>query len=208
VAEALRDAGHEAAVPDLVAAALSGDPARFAAAAVDLDRSDQPVVLVGHSGAGVVLPAIAAALASWPRLTAFVDAGIPPCEGSSTVGGDFITVLREMSADGIVPKWSQWWDDGVFEAIVPDEDRRRSIGTELPEVPLRFFETPIDLPSGWCENAAAYVLLSDGYRRDADRALALGWQVKERPGEHLDIVNEGRAIAEILLDLVERLRSP
>lgn len=199
VAEALREAGHEATVPDLVAAALSGDPARFAAAAMEGDKSDQ--VLVGHSGAGAVLPSIAAGLASWPRLTVFVDAGLPPCEGGFTAGGDFLASLQEMSTNGILPKWSQWWEEGVLEAIVPDERRRKNIETELPEVPLRFFETPIELPAGWCENPAAYVLLSDGYRREAERASSLGWPVTERAGEHLEIVNDGQGIAEILLDL-------
>jgi Alpha/beta hydrolase family len=202
-AEALREAGHEATVPDLVAAALSGDPASFAAAAIEADQSREPVVLVGHSGAGAVLPLIAAGLASWPRLTVFVDAGIPPCEGGFTAGGDFTPALLEMSTNGILPKWSRWWEKGVLEAIVPDEERRRKVETELPEVPLRFFETPIEVPARWCENPAAYVLLSAGYRREADRASALGWQVNERRGEHLDIVNDGGAIAHILLGFVE-----
>lgn len=207
VAEALREAGHEPAVPDLVAAAVSGNPVSFAAAAVEVAPSDQPVVLVGHSGAGAVLPLIAGRLGSWPQLSVFVDAGLPPCEGRCLAGGDFLGVLKEMSSDGILPKWSQWWGEGVLEAIVPDEDRRRIIESELPEVPLRFYETPLDLPGRWCERPAAYVLLSDGYRADADRAAALGWPVHARPGDHLDIVNDGQAIADVLLSLFERPQS-
>ena len=102
------------------------------------------------------------------------------------------------------PELAPFRDDGVLEAIVPDQDRRREVETELPEVPLRFYETPIAVPAGWCADAAAYLLLSDGYRRDADRAMLLGWPVRERHGEHLDIVTCDRDIADLLLDLAER----
>jgi len=204
VANALREAGHKAVVPNLIAAATTGDPARFTEAAVEATNSDEPVVLVGHSGAGAVLPSIAVGLAPRPRLIVFVDASIPPCEGVFSAGGDFLPTLQELASDGILPKWSRWWDDGVLEAIVPDQDRRLEVETELPEVPLRFYETLIAVPAGWCANAAAYLLLSDGYRRDADRAMLLGWPVRERYGEHLDIVTCDRDIADLLLDLAER----
>jgi hypothetical protein len=204
VAEALNEAGHEVIVPNLVAAATTGDPATFTAAAVEAADSDEPVVLVGHSGAGALLPQIAVGLAPRPRLTLFVDAGIPPCEGVFTAGGDFLPTLRELASDGILPKWSRWWDDGVLEAILPDQERRREVEGELPEVPLQFYERPIAVPAGWCADAAAYLLLSDGYRRDADRAMHLGWPVHERHGEHLDIVTCDRDIADLLLDLAGR----
>jgi hypothetical protein len=203
VADALKEAGHEAIVPNLVAAAETGDPARFVEAAAGAKEFDEPVVLVGHSGAGAVLPSIAEGLASWPHSIVFVDAGVPPCEGVFTAGGEFLATLQGLATNGILPKWSRWWDDGVLEAIIHDEHRRRDIAVELPEVPLRLFETPINAPFGWCAHLAAYVLLSEGYQSDADRASLLGWPVRERPGEHLDIVNEGPAIAHMLIDLAE-----
>ncbi len=204
VAEALRKAGHEVIVPDLVAAAATGDPARFAEAAVEAAQSEEPVVLAGHSGAGPLLPVIAAGLPALPHLMVFVDAGLPPSEGVFTAGGDFLPKLQELAPDGILPRWSLWWGEDVLEAIVPDQDRRRQIEAELPEVPLRFYQTPIALPARWCDNSAAYILLSEGYRPDADRASDLGWPVHERPGEHLDIANHGHAIADILLGLAAR----
>ena len=59
------------------------------------------------SGAGAVLPNIAVGLAPRPRLILFVDAGIPPCEGVFTTGGDFLPALLELASDGILPKWSK-----------------------------------------------------------------------------------------------------
>jgi hypothetical protein len=91
-----------------------------------------------------------------------------------------------------------------LESLVPDDRRRREIEKELPLVPLAFFEAPIEVPTNWCKSGGAYVLLSEAYRLDASRAGSLGWPVVERPGAHLDIVNDEEAIADILLDLSNR----
>lgn len=87
--------------------------------------------------------------------------------------------------------------------LVPLAERRGVVESELSEVPLSFYETVIEMPSGWCAGADAYVLLSEAYRDDARRASVLGWPVVERRGGPLDIVNDGEAIASILLDLVD-----
>jgi hypothetical protein len=202
VADALVIAGHEASVPDLVPAAVTGDPAAFVERAVAQCSPAEDVVIVGHSGAGAVLPAIAAGVQSGPRLLVFVDAGLPPCEGTFSVGGDFVGPLRELAGDGVLPIWSQWWGDGVLEALIPLDQRRHEIEAELPRVPLSFYETVIEAPRNWCTIPTAYILLSEAYRQDAQRAAAVGWPVVERLGGHLDLVNHGEAIASILIDLV------
>jgi hypothetical protein len=203
VAESLTQTGHEVIVPNLVAAAISGNPLSYAGAASDACEAND-VVLVGHSGAGAILPLVAQGLTHAPRLTVFLDAGLPPCEGSFTAGGDFIGRLRELAIDGVLPKWSQWWRTGLLETLVPDVDRREAIERELPEISIQFYEIAIDVPRGWCVTPGAYVLLSDGYRSDADSAVSLGWPVIERLGRHLDIVNDGDAIADILVELGRR----
>jgi hypothetical protein len=114
-----------------------------------------------------------------------------------------LATLRDLAENGILPVWSRWWGEGVLEDLVRDDRRRSEIENELPEVPLAFYEAPIELPPDWCTNAGAYVLLSEAYRLDASRAASLGWPVVERPGEHLDVVNDEGAIAGILLNLLE-----
>jgi hypothetical protein len=69
-------------------------------------------------------------------------------------------------------------------------------------VSLSFYETVMDASRTWCATPTAYVLLSDAYRDDAQRAAVVGWPVAERLGGHLDIVADGEAIASILIDLV------
>jgi hypothetical protein len=97
--------------------------------------------------------------------------------------------------------WSRWWRPGLFESLVPDDGRRDLIERELPEVPLRLYETQIAVPDRWCATSGAYLLLSEGYRADAERATELGWPVVERLGNHLDIVNDAEEITEILVEL-------
>ena len=191
VAEELRQNDHDVAVPDLRRAAEAGDAAEVIGAAASVVGRD-PVVVVGHSGAGSFLPSIAADASA--RLV-FVDAGIPPCSGEVTAGGDFIDRLRTLSSSGVLPKWSTWWGDGAMEVLVPAVDRRREIVAELPEVPLALYESPITLPERWCELPSAFVLLSDAYRADADTARSRQWPILERVGSHFDIVNLPSTIA-------------
>ena len=201
VAEDLRQNGHEVAVPDLRGAAQTGDPAAVIAVAAEAVASDR-VVIVGHSGAGAFLPSIATGA---PARLVFVDAGIPPCSGEVTASGDFMDRLRTLSSSGVLPKWSTWWGDSAMEALVPDDDRRRQIVDELPEIPLALYESPVTLPERWCELPSAFVLLSDAYRADADTARSRQWPILERVGgSHLDIINMPSTIAADLVALASR----
>ena len=201
VGERLRSLGHDAVVPDLTDAARSGDPGAFVRAAVGAATSGAGLVIVGHSGAGPLLPAITNGLGSAVRLTVWVDAGLPPCDGSFTVGGDFLGTLRGLARDGVLPRWSQWFGEGALERLVGDDLRRDAVARELPQLPLAFYEASIDAPLGWCRRAGAYLLLSLNYRSDADRAAALGWPVVEHIGAHLDIVDDEATIADVLVGL-------
>jgi hypothetical protein len=204
VGDALQGAGQTVIVPDLVEAATSGDPLRFVSRAASAVSTDERVVLVGHSGAGCLLPLIAHRLSPRPRPIVFVDAGVPPCHGDVLVGGTFLGTLRSLAVGGRLPPWSRWWGDDVMERLVDVPERRAVIEAELPIVPLQFYETSIAMPPGWCDTPSAYVLLSPGYRDDAVTASARGWPVVERLGTHLDMANDEQSIAAILFDLAAR----
>ncbi len=200
VAEELQALGHDVAVPDLTAAAQAGEPRAF----VDAARSSVTAgtdAVVGHSGAGFFLPHVAASQ-DWPIRLLFVDAGVPPCTGTTTASADYLEQLRHLAVDGVLPRWSRWWGDNALERLVPETRRRDPVDAELPEVPLAFYETAITMPEEWCRDLpGAFVLLSDSYREDAARAKSLGWTVTERLGAHLDIVNAPDDIARILVQL-------
>jgi hypothetical protein len=204
VADSLRSQGHDVVVPSLIPAAQAGDPSRFAeAAAASVNARGEPAVIVGHSGAGPLLPVAAAAMRSKPRFVVFVDAGVPPCEGRSAHGDEILSSLRDLAKNGVLPPWSEWWGDGVLEAMIPDDARRRTVEAELPRVPLSFYEATLDMPSNWGTSRCAYVLVSDAYREDARRAGERGWVLVDRPGMHLDIVNDGDGFAQVILEVIE-----
>lgn len=199
----LQSLGHEVDVPNLVPAAITGDPAAFARAAAEGVDTGREIVVVGHSAAGPVLPLIAEHLANVRRIV-FVDATIPPCEGTCTVAGEFQGALEQLAPNGVLPVWSRWWGDDLLSVLVGDEARRSEIERELSRLPLAFFQTPIALPGEWCARDGAFVLLSEIYRGDASKAASLGWPVVEHRGGHLDLVNEEEAMAGILVRLAER----
>jgi hypothetical protein len=202
VARSLEAAGHDVVVPDLRDAAVAGDPhGMIAAAAAAIPREWSTPVLVGHSGFGSLLPSVASQLGGRSPRALFVDAGLPPCEGSATASADFLDRLRSLAVDGVLPKWSTWWGEGVMQTLVPAVDRRVELEAEMPEVPLAFFESPIDVPWGWCETRGSFLLLSEAYRDDAERARALEWPTLERLGGHLDIANDPDPIARLLVEL-------
>jgi hypothetical protein len=200
VAAALESAGHHVQVPDLRAACLTGKPERVISVAVR-EIAGMPAVIVGHSGAGFFLPLIAERI-EWSAVgMVFVDAGVPPCEGTTTAGADFIDRLRSLAVDGVLPRWSSWWGPGVMETLVPDEGRRAEIEVEMTEMPLALYQSPVCMPNGWCQAACAFLLLSEAYRHDADRARTLAWPVRARLGNHFDIVNDPGPIAADIVDL-------
>jgi hypothetical protein len=201
-AEALMAAGHEAAVPDLRDAAVRRRPeAMISVAVAAAPPGWSTLAIVGHSGAGSILPSVADRLGGRARSLVFVDAGLPPLDGRATPSAEFLDQLRTFAVDGVLPNWSTWWGEGVMEMLVSDAGRRAEIEAEIPEVPLAFFESPVEVPERWWETPGAFLLLSDAYRDDAERARTLGWPVVERHGGHLDIVNDADDIARRIAQL-------
>ena len=201
VAEALAAAGHGVVVPDLRAAAVSGDAAAVVSEAVAACPSDTDVV-VAHSGAGLALPTIVGSLSGSvrPHLV-FVDAAIPTCEGDARLDPAVVDLLRPLAVEGVLPTWSVWWggSHGGVERVIPNPEMRAQVEAELPELPIRLFESGVPVPSGWCDWSSDYLLLSEEMRGEAERAQSLGWSVHEDVGNHLDVVNRA---AEVAADLV------
>jgi hypothetical protein len=194
VADELRNQGASVAVPDLRTAAECGDAIAMVELAVAAVNISEPVTLVAHSGAGILLPLIAERVTTLCTLC-FVDAGIPHAEGVTTPSRDFLDRLKELAVDGVLPKWSSWWGPEVMVRLIPDVNRRTEIESELPSVPLALYEASIAIPANWRRSPGSYILLSEGYRDDADLAESLGWPFVSVPGEHLDIVTKPAKIA-------------
>jgi pimeloyl-ACP methyl ester carboxylesterase len=199
VAEVLTSAGHEVVVPDLRRAAMSGQPSAVVREAVTACSADTNIV-AGHSGAGLILPAIVDSLPSSarPRLV-FVDAAIPECDGDARLDPVVVDLLRPLAVEGVLPPGFLWLGEGGLERLIPDSEMRARVEAELPELPMTLFEEGLPVAAGWCEWRCDYLLLSEEMRGEAERARSLGWSVLEDVGNHLDVVNRA---AEVAADLV------
>lgn len=201
VAGTLQQRGHRVAVPSLKRAATAGSWQRCVDAAIG-GAPPEPVVLVGHSGAGPLLPVIASWMDHQPRRLVFVDATVPPSGGgASLVPEEFLNSLKGLARNGRLPKWSEWFGPGTMEPLVPGEEQRSSVVADQPQLPLSYFDGVVPMPQGWTSAEGGYVLLSEPYRSDAAQAASLGWPVRELSGSHLDIVTRAGDVADALLDL-------
>jgi hypothetical protein len=203
VASELQRRGHDVVVPSLVNAASIGRWQECVDVVVQACSGVGDVVVVGHSGAGPLLPLIACRLDAPPRLSVFVDAGVPREQGdASLVPDQFLGHLRQLAIEGRLPKWSEWFGPDAMRAIVPDPELREAIVAELPRLPLSYFEQHVPMPEGWADLRYAYILLSEPYRADAEAARSRGWYTAALPGAHLDIVTRPSEVADALVDAV------
>jgi Alpha/beta hydrolase family len=210
VADSLRARGHQvivpAVAPPITSAAAFADAVADAIAAqlaglarpLSLPQGGDRPVLVGHSGAGPVLPLIAARLPA-ARLV-FVDADVPPDAGDAELmPAQYLEPLRSLAVNGMLPRWSEWFGPDTMRELIPDDARRAIVCAELPELPLSYFEARVPVPPGWAGGGGGYVLLSEAYEEAAAAAAARGWPVERRMGAHLDLVTRPDQIARAIL---------
>ena len=211
VARELERRSRESAVPSLLDMADAAPPQwRHAADAVRAATAGlaDPLVLVGHSGAGVLLPVIADALATEVAALILVDAFLPPASGSAPpVPPELMPELDALARDGVLPPWSSWLDENTLRELLPDEPMRAALVREMPRMPLTYFQANIPMPDGWSRRACAYLQLSTAHHgASAADARSRGWAVGEIPGaHHLAIVADPIAVTEALLELEREL---
>jgi hypothetical protein len=211
VADRLREACHDVAVPSLLAVAEGGPPfwPRVVAAVADGlpgNDADQALVLVAHSNAGVFMPVIASGLIRPVAGSIFADATVPESRGSTpVVGEEFLPFLRGLAdSDGRLPRWTDWWDEQdvapMFGAPQARQDRP-VITAEQPRLPLAYYHEQVPAPVGWDDHPCGYLLFSPPYEGQANRARERGWPVRSVPGEHLHQIVDPDRVARALLDL-------
>jgi hypothetical protein len=146
---------------------------------------DEPAVLVVHSGAGALVPAIRQAKAA-----IFVDALLPHPGRSwfDTAPPEAQAQLRGLAADGVLPPWHEWFPgEAMPEALVK---------SEIPRLPLTYFEerSPQADPV-----PSAYIRLSEAYDAAADEAGRRGWWVHRENAHHLAMLTDPDRIADLIV---------
>jgi hypothetical protein len=205
VAERCAGVSWTTAVADLTSALVGPPPYQPAIAAAvgrAADPLDRPVVLIGHSGAGPLLPGVAASIGAPVAGLVYADAGLPHPGRTwfETAPAELAEHLHDLSTDGRLPPWHEWFQPEVLATVLPDPGLRAAFTDDLAPLPLDFFQEPTS-PATW-SGPAGYLLLSEGYRGDATVAASDGLPVVERPSHHLAMLTDPDEVAAKLQELL------
>lgn len=213
VAVRLTDSGATVVVPSLLDVADADPPfwpyvADRVAEAVSGLPASQPVLVVAHSNAGLVVPVIVQAARRQVAGCVFVDATLPSRTGPTpAASADRLSLLRAMAHDGRLPPWTTWWDEDEVARLFPDPQTRSRISTEQPRLPLSYYEQQIPVPKGWDKRPCGYLLFGPPYDSAAQQARERGWNVDQVPGEHLhQLVDPDTVTSHIVVMTAGRLR--
>ena len=168
------------------------------------EQPDAPVVVVAHSGAGVVVPSVAVRLATAAAACVFVDAQLP--RPGVAADEPFLALLRDLAPDGgLLPPFGTWWGEAAIAELLPDAEQRAQFVADCPRVPLSAYEAPAPIVDGWPAVAAgrcSYVRLSAAYDAQARAAADMGWPVRCLSSHHLALLTDPAVVArEILLSV-------
>lgn len=216
VADELRRRGYAVVVSDLGPNEDGGNSngsrpfwLRHTRAVVDALRdepADRSLVLVGHSGAGALLPVIGRAV-QWPIAGyVFVDAGIPHDGQTRLDDGPFAEVIHDLYRRG--ERYPNWTDADLAD-LIPDATQRQAVLVDLRPPPLAFWEEPIPVFAGWPDAPGAFLRFAPNpaYDASAAEARARGWAYREFQGEHFYAVVDPVAVAAEITELESRLMS-
>jgi hypothetical protein len=197
VAPLLQARGHGVALPDLTPIMAGDGPYYPELAEAVTAVIDEPSVLVVHSGAGALVPAIATLAPV--RSVVFVDALLPhPGESwFSGVPEELGAHLRGMAKGGKLPPWHAWWPKGAMERLLPDRAAGAAFLAEQTELPLAYFEEAA--PEIALTTPSAYLQLSEAYAGDADVAEGAQWPVLRLNLNHLGMLTHPHPVADAIL---------
>lgn len=210
-ASELRSRGIHAIVPDVTPAAAASRPRwetfvdLAARAAADLPG---PVAVVGHSGAGPLLPAIGEQLGQRLQALVFVDAVVPASSGVHRTPPHLLAQLDEHVVDGRLERWLDWWPEDVTAELVPDPAQRDSLRREMPRLPRALYDRDLPLPDGWSAWPCAFVRLSEAYDDDLAEASARGWPTVELDATHLSPCTHPTPVASAIGSALDALDVP
>jgi hypothetical protein len=217
-ADRLRARGLTVVVPSLAGVFDGGPPyypklAARVAETVRVSVAARPLVLVAHSGAGALLPAVAAALTDVVAAAMFIDA-ILPHPGATwfeTAPPSLGEHVRSLAQEGWLPPWDQWFPPGTLDPLLPDPALRGRFLAQLPRVPLAYFEERAPVIGDRIPRQA-YLQLSEPYARAADEAERRGWPTRRESADHLAMLTQPELVVghlvRLLLDGMPGVHAP
>lgn len=206
VADEMRRRGLNAVVPILKDSPDSREPF-WKQHAESISRTllylpkDTAITLVGHSGAGPLLPAIRQSIAGRVEAYVFVDAGIP------RGGASRLELMR--SED---PEWAKQleaelmhggrfpnWRNEDLREVIPDEALRKRLVAEMHPRRLEFFTEPIPVFSGWPDAPCIYIQFSTPYEEPAAQARQAGWATYKIDAGHFHMLVDAVTVMNLIV---------
>ncbi len=169
--------------------------------------TDRRLILIGHSGAGPLLPVIRQHLAHPVTAYVFVDAGIPRAGMSrldlmAAESGDWFQSFHTFLVEG--GRFPDWRDEDLIEEI-PDKLTRTSLLAEIQPRALSFWTEPIPVFAGWPDAPCVYLQFSPAYDVPAAYARDQGWLYRRLTGGHFLPLVEPEAVARTLVSMMTDL---
>jgi len=168
------------------------------------------LILVGHSGAGPLLPTIGAFSPHPVAGYIFVDAGLPHpgqtrLQDLEAGDPDFGTdVRKDLEAGGSFP---QWTDEDLRE-VIPNAGLRQGMLAELHPRNLAYFEEELPHVENWPSTPCAYVRFSSAYDYPAQQARERRWPYREFDAGHFHMLVDAAAVTEAILQLMSSILLP
>lgn len=170
--------------------------------------ADCALGVVAHSNAGLYVPVLATE--RHVVATVFADAALPPGEGVAPMAPVAMqSFLKDRAdADGVLPPWTQWWDEEQLAPLFPSVGVHLAVEREQHRLPLEYFTATIDVPAGWTARPAAYLAFGDTYRQEQEQADRWGWPVRSLSGGHLLPLTDPAVVATAVDQLLRRQIAP
>jgi hypothetical protein len=171
----------------------------------------EDAVLAGHSGAGYLLPPLAAAARAAGRRVrgyVFVDAGLPPVREATRLtlmhaeDPAFAADLEEELRSGA--RFPTWTSEELRD-LVPDQRVRDDLVASLRPRGLDFFTEPLPVTADWPDAPCGYLPHSASYDSAARSARSRGWPVVDRDLGHFAACADPERVADDLVALLDAL---
>jgi hypothetical protein len=196
LAPLLRAQGYDVSIADFTSV-MVGDgpyyPQLLRCARAKLNNPEN-TVLIAHSGAGVLIPALAE---DGGGGAIFVDALLPHPGRSwfDTVPVELVADLERRAHNGRVPPWHLWWPQSAVKSLFKDAASFDRFSAELNQLPLAYFRE-IAPASVLARNfGCAFLQLSAGYAAEAEIAERNGWPVRRLALDHLAMLTHCDEVA-------------
>ncbi|MEO6456669.1 MAG: hypothetical protein ABIO92_00120 [Chloroflexia bacterium] len=168
---------------------------------------DEAVVLVAHSGAGMLLPAIRQVMGRPIAGYIFVDAGIPQ-DGKGRLDRfehEAAEQFRRSAIDGLLPTWT----DADLAQVIPDDQTRARFVADLKPLPLAVYEEPIPVFDGWPDAPCSFI----AFRSDDEYVYADSlrhveqqrWLSAKMVGMHFHMLVDPVAVVDALLSVTREM---